>query len=142
MEFYHVEEVWQQALVYEVRKQAFVEGQGIPIQLEFDEQYGKSYHYALLADGDQGVATARLQLLPDHKAKIQRVAVSPEYQGQGWGRMLLEKAEKWLAEQAVETVVITSQTQAKGFYEALGYQVDESVTIVSDIPQVYTEKRI
>lgn len=142
MEFYHVKEVWQQALVYEIRKKTFVEGQQIPIQQEFDELYGQTYHYVLLVNEDQGVATARIKLLSDVKAKIERVAVTPEYKGQGYGRILLEAAEKWLSKTGVETIIIMSQKKARGFYEALGYQTNEQMKIDSAIPQVYTEKRI
>lgn len=142
MAFYHVEKVWQLALVYEVRKRTFVEEQEIPIDLEFDEIYGQTYRYVLLTEAGHGIATARVNLLSADKAKIERVAVIPDYQGRGYGRRLLEHTEKWLAETDVQHIVITSQTQARGFYEALGYRADESVELESEIPQVYTEKRL
>ena len=142
MEICSVTEVWQAALVYEVRIKAFVEKQNIPIHLEFDEIYGEKYHYVLLYEGTQGIGTARINFSEKEYAKIERVAITPEHQQHGLGRQLIAAAEEWIREAGYQKIVITSQTQAAGFYEKLGYRIRTDIHLESDIPIVYTEKNI
>ncbi|WNS43678.1 GNAT family N-acetyltransferase [Paenibacillus sp. MMS20-IR301] len=139
---YRVDAVWQLAGVYEVRTKAFVEGQGIPRQSEFDEAYGGQYHYLLLEENGQAVATARINLNPAEYAKIERVGVIPEHQHKGYGRILIGAAEDWIRELGIQRIVITSQQQAVGFYESLGYTARPEIVINSSIPVVHTEKII
>ena len=56
--------------------------------------------------------------------KIERVCVVREKQKSGYGRVLIEAAEKWLKEYDVDHIVITSQDRAAGFYEKLGYKLN------------------
>lgn len=142
MEFYLVDQVWQLALVYEVRKETFVSGQGIPIELEFDEIIGQAYQYILLADQGNGIGTARINTTHPNFAKIERVAIIPNFQAHGYGRKLIEVAEEVIRSQGYNKIVITSQVKAKGFYERLGYQVNDEVKITSSIPIVQTEKNL
>lgn len=139
---YRVDSVWQLAGVYEVRTKTFVQGQGIPKQFEFDEVYGGQYHYLLLEENEIAVATARINLTHEAYAKIERVGVIPEFQHKGYGRILIEAAENWIRELGLHKIVITSQQQAVGFYESLGYTARPEIVIKSSIPVVYTEKEI
>lgn len=139
---YRVDAVWQLAGVYGVRTRTFVEGQGIPRQLEFDEVYGGQYHYLLLEENEQAVATARINLNHGEYARIERVGVVPEFQHQGYGRKLIGAAEQWIRELGIQRIVITSQQQAVGFYESLGYTARPEIVIKSSIPVVHTEKEI
>ncbi|MEK5027561.1 GNAT family N-acetyltransferase [Paenibacillus sp. FSL M7-1046] len=141
-EIYRVDSVWQLAGVYEVRTRTFVNGQGIPKELEFDEVYGESYCYLLLEENQTAVATARINLTYEEYAKIERVGVIPEFQNKGYGRILIEAAENWIRELGIHKIVITSQQQAVGFYESLGYIARPEIIIKSAIPIVYTEKEI
>ncbi|WP_042197083.1 GNAT family N-acetyltransferase [Paenibacillus camerounensis] len=138
---YRVDTVWQLAGVYEVRNKTFVQGQGIPRHLEFDETYGVQYHYLLLEENETAVATARINLTHADYAKIERVGVIPEYQQKGYGRILIEAAESWISELGIHKIVITSQQKAVGFYESLGYTARPDIKLrASSIPVVYTEK--
>lgn len=139
---YRVDSVWQLADVYEVRIRTFVQGQGIPKQLEFDEIYGGQYNYLLLEENETAVATARINLIHKEYAKIERVGVIPDFQHKGYGRILIEAAESWIRELGIRKIVITSQRQAVGFYESLGYTAKPEIVIESSIPIVYTEKEI
>lgn len=140
MTVYRVKEVWQQALVFDIRIQTFVEGQNIPIELEFDELYNEAYSYILVAENGKGIGTARINFSNEEYAKIERVAVIPEYQNKGIGRQVIEACEKWIGEKGYKKIVITSQTQAAVFYEKIGYEIKPEVQLESTIPIVYTEK--
>ncbi|MDR1568051.1 MAG: GNAT family N-acetyltransferase [Streptococcaceae bacterium] len=109
--------------VYRVRYEASVIGQGIPQDLEFDELVGQIYPYLIIRKGQEPVATARLNFASKEYAKIERVAVSPKFQGYGFGRQLIEAAESWILELNYKKIVITSQLSAVEFYRSLGYQI-------------------
>lgn len=142
MEISRVTEVWQLFLVFEIRKETFGVRQSIPLNQEFDEVYGRNYHYILLHEGEQGVGTARVNLTNDGYGKIERVAVIPTYQGKGWGKKVIEAAEEWIKEAGYFKVVITSQLKAATFYEKLGYTIQPDSQTEGAIPTVYTEKNL
>lgn len=140
MNVIRVSETWQRAAVYYLRIQAFVKGQRIPIESEFDQYDGEQTRYVLILEDKEPVATARLQVTDEQTAKIGRVCVAEPYRGQGVGRQLIEAAENWARELGIQKVIITSQVQAVGFYESLDYKVNPDIVFQSKIPIVYTEK--
>lgn len=140
MEIIRVSDTWQRAAVCYLRINAFVKGQNIPLEMEFDEHDGEETRYILLMENNEPVATARLHIVDAETAKIERVCVAAEYRGQGIGRKLIEAAEAWAKEHGTKKTIITSQTQAVGFYESLNYVADYSIQYDSEIPIVYTEK--
>ncbi|MDF2632199.1 MAG: hypothetical protein K0Q85_795 [Caproiciproducens sp.] len=142
MEVVRVSETWQRAAVYYIRINAFVKGQNIPLNLEFDEGDGEQAKYILLLDNQEPVATARLHIIDDKTVKIERVCVAAEYRKKGVGRQLIEAAEDWAKDFGVKKIIITSQKHAVGFYEAVGYTADYNIQFDSSIPIVYTEKNI
>ncbi|MHA7964913.1 GNAT family N-acetyltransferase [Paenibacillus sp. CAU 1782] len=138
-----VTETWQRAAVYYVRINTMVKGMNIPLELEFDQHDGEQANYMLLLDGSEPVAAARLNIIDEKTAKIERVCVAAEYQGKGCGRMLIEATERWAKEFGAEKIIITSQDGAVGFYEKLGYRPDWDIKYEpSFITIVYTDKLI
>ncbi|MBO4781326.1 MAG: GNAT family N-acetyltransferase, partial [Lachnospiraceae bacterium] len=51
-----------------------------------------------------------------------------EKQKGGYGRIMIEEAEKWIAEQGIKHIVISSQDRAQGFYEKCGYVLNSAVS--------------
>jgi predicted GNAT family N-acyltransferase len=113
-----------------------VKGQGIPKNLEFDEVYAQKYNYILLEDDAIAIGTARINITHNEYAKIERVGVIPEFQNKGYGRILIEAAEKWIKELDFRKIVITSQKHDVGFYESLGYIAKPEIKFESSIPIV------
>lgn len=142
MNTYRVDQTWQQMLVFDVRRKAFIEGQHIPLELEFDEIYGERYNYVLIEEKGVGIGTARINFEHPDYAKIERVAIIPENQKKGFGRQLIAACEDWIKDCGIYSCVITSQTQAAQFYEKNGYKVNKEIEITSSIPQVYMEKHL
>jgi ribosomal protein S18 acetylase RimI-like enzyme len=63
-----------------------------------------------------------------HRGWVHYLAVSPEQQGGGLGRVLMEEAERLLIELGcpkINLMVRTGNGRVIGFYEALGYGTDE-----------------
>lgn len=142
MDVIRVSETWQRAAVYWLRIEAFVKGQQIPLESEFDSFDGEQAHYVLLLDNKQPVATARLLVADGETMRIGRVCVAEESRGIGAGRKVIEAAEAWARELGRSKVIITSQTQAVGFYERLGYKARHDIVLKSRIPIVHTEKNL
>ena len=79
------------------------------------------------------VSMATLHLLPNitynarFYAVVENVVTHPDYQGQGWGRRVMETLAQtaWNAD-AYKIMLLTNQSRgARGFYEKLGYSSDE-----------------
>ena len=81
--------------------------------------------FVALQDDDTRVAgCVMMHPLPGHKrVKLRAMAVYPELQGSGLGRMLVQAAEAWAWQQGFETIVLHARKTALGFYERLGYEV-------------------
>ena len=53
---------------------------------------------------------------------ITRVFVNPEFQGQGLGKLLMEKLEIKALSAGIRIVKLDSSLPAKNFYDSLGYK--------------------
>jgi len=66
-----------------------------------------------------------------HRGWVNYLAVSPQYQGAGWGRRLMNEVERLLTERGCPKVnlqIRSGNEQAIAFYRALGYGADEAVS--------------
>lgn len=107
-----------------VRTDAFVCGQGIPIETEFaHDEPDEDLEAVILVDEHKPVAGCRITYPQAGTARIGRVCVVRERQRSGAGHILLAEAERWIAEKGVRHVVIESQDRALGFYERCGYRL-------------------
>lgn len=126
MEIYRIEKGKSPKWLYKaydyVRTDAFVYGQNIPVEIEFnhDEEESETEGIVLI-DEHKPVAGCRITYPQDGIAKIGRVCVVREKQKSGIGHILIEEAEKWIRENGYKHVVISSQDRAAGFYERCGY---------------------
>ena len=60
-----------------------------------------------------------------HRGWLYYVAVAPDYQGEGIGRLIVEAGEKWLAERGiakVQLLVRGTNTAVVSFYERIGFE--------------------
>ena len=76
-----------------------------------------------------------------HRGWINYLAVAPEHQRRGVGRLMLEGAETALRELGCVKVnlhVRTNNLDVVGFYEAMGYAQDQVITMSK---RLYTEAR-
>jgi ribosomal protein S18 acetylase RimI-like enzyme len=67
-----------------------------------------------------------------HRGSFYYVAVAPEHQGQGIGRLLIREGENWLRDRGVWKVnLLIRQENAgvQGFYEQLGYEVNKVMSM-------------
>lgn len=120
-----------------VRMDAFCFGQNIPIEMEFshDEPYEELLAVVLVED-HKPIAGCRLTYPKEGVGKLERVCVIRDKQKSGYGKLIIEEAEKWIMESGIRHIVINSQDRAAGFYNKLGYTVNLEVS-----PSVYEKPR-
>ena len=101
-----------------IRRTVFIEEQGVPPELEWDEALDQVCLHVLARIGGQAVGTARL--LPD--AHIGRMAVLPAFRRHRIGSallMALVQAARARGEPAVE---LSAQTYVRAFYARHGFE--------------------
>lgn len=100
-----------------IRFAVFVEEQGVPAELEMDDNDASCVHALAYIDG-RPIGTGRL--LPD--GHIGRMAVLKEWRGQGAGRALLRALVEAARRRGDREVLLSAQVHALGFYRAEGFQ--------------------
>ena len=67
-----------------------------------------------------------------HRGWVYYLAVSPSARGTGLGRALMTAAEEWVAERGIPKLMLmvrSSNTAVLGFYDALGYAVEDTAVL-------------
>ena len=132
MEVYRVtgdSPIWQLHAYNYIRTDAFCVGQGIPVEMEFNGDKGtEDFQGILVVEDHKPVSGLRIAYPKKDVAKIERVCTVREKQKGGYGRVMIEAAEQWIAEKGISHIVISSQDRAQGFYEKCGYVYNPEVS--------------
>lgn len=116
-----------------LRRKVFIDEQGVPEDIEMDDQDGHALHLLLWQDGE-AVGSARV-LLKGGTGKIGRVCVLPDGRGAGYGTALMRAAVDVLrAQPGLSRAKVGAQVQALGFYEKLGFAPQGDVYDEAGIP--------
>jgi predicted GNAT family N-acyltransferase len=107
------------ARLLEVRRKVFVIEQGVPEEIEIDEDDPLSLHF--LAVDSAGVPIGTARLLPD--GRIGRMAVKAPWRRRGVGRALLSAAMDTARARGDRRLFLHAQVHSIPFYEALGFSV-------------------
>jgi predicted GNAT family N-acyltransferase len=105
------------ARAYPIRSQVFINEQGVPKDLELDEDDPLAWH-ALATRDDQAIGTARLL----SSGKIGRLAVLPNHRKQGVGKELMLALLDFGQQQGIRQFYLHAQVSAVDFYARLGFQ--------------------
>ncbi|MET9931194.1 MULTISPECIES: GNAT family N-acetyltransferase [unclassified Streptomyces] len=116
---------------FAVRREVFVEEQGVPRELEYDAYDATAVHVlAVRADG-LPLGTGRLLHGAEAAGRtggdasvgsLGRLAVAKAARGLGVGAALVRGIEDAARERGLTAVDLHAQTHALGFYERLGYE--------------------
>lgn len=106
-----------------IRTAVFIEEQGIPMQMEWDEADPDPacVHAVAYNRFGQPLATGRLLEHVPGVAKIGRMAVSQAMRGSGVGRAVLDALMKTARERGYREAVLHAQTSASAFYSRAGF---------------------
>jgi len=103
----------------EIRREVFVVGQNVPLELEVDGLDPDLTHFVAWSGGVL-LGTARMMEC-DGYAKAQRVAVLASARGQGIGAALMEALEHEARRRGFDVVRLGAQCTVIEFYERIGY---------------------
>ncbi len=106
-----------------IRKKVFVEGMNVPEERDVDGLDDISDHF-LVKLGTAPVGTVRIRYV-DGKAKIGRVAILPDYQSKGYGKVLILHMINFIKhEKKMTKIILAAQMEAINFYTRLGFEAE------------------
>ncbi len=112
-----------------IRREVFVQEQGVPVELELDDEDASSLHAIAFTESGLAVGTGRLL----NNAHIGRMAVRAPYRGHGVGAALLTALLKKARDLGYKEVVLSAQLHAQGFYAAQGFVAEGGVYLDAGI---------
>ena len=101
-----------------IRETVFIEEQ--KFKIEFDDTDDIATHIVMYIDNNP-VGCCRLYK-QENEYHIGRIAVLKPYRGKGYGEKILLKAEKVAKKMGADSISLSAQVRASGFYEKLGYK--------------------
>lgn len=115
------------AAISMIRTQVFQDEQGVDAALEFDGLDRGATHF-LAYQGEsantscsRAIGTARVRLVDSQTAKLERLAVLPDFRKYGVGRKIVETILEFLANKNISDLRIHAQISVVGFYQKLGF---------------------
>lgn len=126
---------------FEVRKQVFVEEQGIPEDLELDELDMEAMHM-VVKDGEGIVGTARVLFLAASQAKLERMAILKPFRRRGIGKGIISFLDEEFKNRGTAQVVLHAQCSAVNFYKSCGFEESGSPFWEAGIKHVKMQKRL
>jgi predicted GNAT family N-acyltransferase len=106
-------------IAYQIRREVFIEEQGVPEELEMDELDKEAIHVLAYVDG--APAGCGRMLLNGTEAKIGRIAVRKSMRGTGIGTGMCKLLIAIAEESGIRAVYVNAQLTAEGFYTRLGF---------------------
>ncbi|MGJ9383899.1 GNAT family N-acetyltransferase [Salipaludibacillus sp. CF4.18] len=126
--------------VYDVRRQVFIEEQGVPAEIEVDEKEKESIHLVAYHD-NQPIGAGRLRL-EENYGKAERVCILSEMRGKGLGAALMKEMEQVAREHGMDKLKLNAQTHAESFYKGIGYATVSDTFYDAGILHVTMEKKL
>lgn len=114
----------------QIRRTVFIEEQGVPEELEWDDDDAAAVHLLAVDNDEMPIGCARL--LPD--GHIGRMAVLQPWRGKGVGRALLQKSLELARAQGHSIVRLSAQTHAAAFYGRHGFVAEGDEYLEAGIP--------
>jgi GNAT superfamily N-acetyltransferase len=117
----HNSDDYQQAAL--LRYRLFYEDRHIPFESIFDPQESQDLHLAMIeAATNCVIAYGRLGQNSSTEFKIYQMVVEPEYQGQGLGKIVLQKLIQEAIDRGCHLLVLNAKIAKVGFYQKLGFE--------------------
>ena len=124
---------------YEVRRQVFVEEQGISEDLVFIGDEAAEEMNMVVMDGEMVIGTARVQLMTNDMAKIERMAVLRTFRHQGIGKGIISFLNEQLKHRQVKYIFLHAQHPVISFYKSCGFNESGSPFYEAGIQHIKME---
>jgi ribosomal protein S18 acetylase RimI-like enzyme len=99
---------------------------------DFDLALETATSAVLLAEQGAAICGSVMVGFDGHRGWVYYLAAAPEHRRMGIGRRLMQAAEEWLkaaGSPKIQLMVRGDNQAARGFYAALGYELQDVVTI-------------
>lgn len=117
-----------------IREEVFQKENCIAMKLDFDGNDDSAMHFIAFSH-TKPIGTARVRFpTSKNQAKLERLAILPEYRGKGVGQQIMYFIEDELKKMYVKDVCLESIERVKGFYAKLGYESIGEVFEQAGIP--------
>jgi len=126
---------------FQVRKEVFVEQQGLPETIVFDNLEEQAMHI-LVRIGDQAIGTARIRFPGARQAKLERMAVLKPFRNMGIGKGIVSFMIENLRRKQVEEVVLHAQQEVVEFYRKCGFEQSGSPFWEAGIEHMKMERQL
>jgi ribosomal protein S18 acetylase RimI-like enzyme len=131
---------WEQYfdLRYKVLREPWGQLKGSEVLADEDQS-----DHVMVVNSDNGkiVGVARMQMNSFTQGQVRCVAVSPEAQGKGIGKLLMSYLEVVAIEKGFEEIVLDARENAVKFYLSIGYDIiGESYLLFGVIPHFKMRK--
>ena len=120
---------------YAVRKQVFMDEQGFSTELD---ETDKIATHVILYDNEKPIATGRIYQEND-EYHIGRICVLKAYRKNHLASIVMQTLEE-IGFKQTDTIYLSAQLQAKGFYEKLGYQAYGDEYMDEHCPHIMMKK--
>jgi len=108
------------ARAFGIRMRVFVSEQGVPRDIELDDDDQHAIHFLATSSG-RAVGTARL-VMRGKKAKVGRMAVLKKYRRKGIGAALLKRVIAAAKRRGARIIFLHAQITVIEFYEKMGFR--------------------
>jgi len=125
-------------LLSALRRRVFIQEQNVPEEMEWDEHDADATHFLAAEKSGQTIGCARL--LPN--GHLGRMAVAVAWRNQGVGRSLLQAAQRESRKRGLNTMHISAQKQAAGFYLRHGFVIVGDDYMEAGIAHVAMQKHL
>lgn len=125
---------------FAVRRQVFVEEQGISEDLVFDDCDDDTMYMVVTHRGIV-IGTARVRFVEAKQAKLERMAVLRPFRGMGIGKTIVSFLIAELKSKQVERVVLHAQYGVVDFYKTCGFNTVGSPFVEADIRHLRMERK-
>ena len=113
--------------ILDIRKRVFIEEQGVSEKRERDGLEDKADQFIVL-DDEKEIGCARIRFI-DNKAKLERIAILPEYRRKGLGKKLVNYLIDYSKNKGVKEIYLHGQVRIQKFYEGLGFKARGDIFI-------------
>lgn len=122
-----------------VKITVFTNEQNIGQNIVLDEKDLAATHF-LAIENNEPCGAARLIEENKNTARLQRLAVLPQYRGKGIAKQIMQAVEIEAKKQKYKKIVLDAQTHATGLYTKLNYKKAGKEFMEVGIPHILMEK--
>ena len=128
-------------IYYQLRYEVLRKPWGQAVGSELDETDDTSIH-AFIKQDNLAITCSRLHFVDNITAQIRYMAVHPNYQGKGIGKLVISYLESIAKDNKCKKIILHARENAVKFYESCGYSVKEKSYLLFDEIQHYLMEKV